>query len=218
MIDLQSPAMAVIIGAWREHQQQIIEHCLHNIIDFVDSVPAFEVTVLGGNHVTVSLDTQGKNSWYSNSRRIFVEEQGVDWVRRLWGKNEIGTVSWYEPIRDYEWQTDCISVWEQWQLEYLLNHVYPNIQNVWYFGIGLGVRRDPIGWGHLSDSIRCNHVRDVNILTKQDCLLHNTMDDPDFVKTTFTNPDFSGTDWCLVKGDVYAKTTRNWNPETPNGF
>jgi hypothetical protein len=116
MIDLQAPSMAVIIGAWKQHQQHNIKQCLKNIVTFVNNHLAFDVVVLSGNHVTVNHQTQGNNPWYDNSRRIFLEEQGVDWMRRLWDKSETGTVSWEEAIRDHPWKAKCVSIWEQWQL------------------------------------------------------------------------------------------------------
>lgn len=219
MIDVNAKSMAVIIGAWEQHQQHNIKECLSQIIKFIDSKSCFQVTVLGGNHVIVDQTTQGINKWYDASRRLFVEHQGIDWMRRYWASKDLGQVTWDTSIRDHAWNTECISIWEQWQLEYLLNHVYTDVKNVWYFGIGLGVRRDPIGWGHLCDSIHYGTVRsNIDILTEKNCLLHNTMDHPDFVKTTFTSLDFSNTDWCLVEDDIYVKSTSNWNPEIPNGF
>lgn len=218
-VDINAPGIAVIIGAWEDHTNPIIHQCLINIVKFVESKSSIDTIILSGNHVKLDETNQGANQWYTNARQIFLDEQGVDWVRRFWAIPKPATFATVSSlVKDYNWNKKCISIWEQWQLEYLLNHVVTHQQNIWYFGAGLGVRRDPIGWGQLTDSIHYNHVRNLNILTKQSCMLNNSLDHPNFKKSTFTNPELDQHGWCLVEDDIYVKSTSNWDPEIPNGF
>lgn len=220
MADVKAPGIAVIIGAWEEHVNPVVRQCLENIVEFINASPAIDTIILSGNHVKLDETNEGPNQWYSQARRIFVDEQGVDWIRRYWSIPKPQTFATVAPlVKDHPWKNKtCISIWEQWQLEYLLNHVAVDQDNIWYFGVGLGVRRDPIGWGQLADLIHYKHVRNLNIMSKQNCILINSLDHPDFRKTTFTMPEFDTNGWCLVHDDVYVKVTSDWNPEVPNGY
>jgi hypothetical protein len=220
MVDVKAPGIAVVIGAWEDHVNPIVQQCLENIVTFIDNSPAINTIILSGNHVKLDETNEGLNQWHTQARRIFLDEQGVDWVRRHWvvpKPQPFATVA--SLVKDHVWENKtCISIWEQWHLEYLLNHVAVDQPNIWYFGIGLGVRRDPIGWGHLSDLIRYQHVRELNVLSKQNCMLINSLDHLDFKQATFTKPEFDTNGWCLVHNDIYVKLTRDWNPEIPNGY
>ena len=211
-IDTTAPAVAVIIGCWAEHTQQQHRDCYQRIINFVHNSPFISDIVLSGNHCNLDSNTQGPNQWYSNSQRVFYDEQGVEWVRKLWSLPQPASFATVEPsIRDHVWQKQCLAAWEQWQLEYLINHVFTQTQNIWYMGIGWswGLRRDPLGWGQACDLIRHQHIRHMNILTSKSLILDNLATHEDFELSDFAVPDLSN-DWGLISHDVYAKISLEW--------
>jgi hypothetical protein len=103
-----------------------------------------------------------------------------------------------------------VAIWEQWELEYLLNHCLTQDKNIWYFGSGMGVRRDPMGWGQLCDLIRWNHVRPMNLLTHRHGITVNTRSSDNYKQSRFTWVDWTQTDWKDIGNDVVLKTTLDW--------
>jgi hypothetical protein len=195
--------------------QDIHQECFNNTLKVIESIPAISTVLLAATHVTLTQDNQGVNQWYSNSKRIFVDEQGVDWVRRLWGipPSGPGKFSHNPVIRDHDYQGKlCLAIWEQWELEYLLNHYLTTEKNIWFFGSGFGVRRDPMGWGQLCDLIRHNHIRSMNILTHRHGISVNTELDNtvNVKKCQFIWPDWDQSDWQDIGNDVLIKTTLDW--------
>ncbi len=197
--DLNFPSMAVIIGCWDDHTQPIQKKLFQDILDFVNSHPQIEVVVASDQHC-VTTDPV----WTQSARSIFLNEQPVDWVRRYYENlptKQFTRLS--KLLDDSSWNGKVkISIIEQWQLEYLLNHVYPHIKNVYYFGIGwnVGVQRDHIGWGQLCQSIASGHVDPVNILTHERLSLVNASIDDNltYTKCVFKYPDFSDNHWTLL--------------------
>jgi hypothetical protein len=115
-------------------------------------------------------------------------------------------------IRDHDYHgRPGIAVWEQWQLEWLLNHYFPHTENVWYFGAGLGVRRDPFGWAQLCDLIKYKHVRPLNILTHRYGMLNNRQNSRNINDTDFEYIEWEYIkNWDLVKDDIFVKTDLEW--------
>lgn len=213
-IDLSAPGIAVIINAWQELDSKQQTSCCEQIISFLEARPNIHCLVLAATHFEITDLNQGPNHWYSNTKRLLHDEQGVDWIRRYWHyRPQDCFASANAMIRDHDWQgRACLALWEQWQLEYLLNHPYAMIQNVWYFGMGLGVRRDPLGWGQLCDLIKCGHVGAVNILMHKDCVLENLGDGKSYKDATFIEPEFCEKDWQNLGDDVYLRRSLEWMP------
>lgn len=200
---------AIIIGCWEEHYDNpMIRQCYKNINNEIMSNKDIETVWLSGNHVPIE-----HNIWYENSDKIFNKEQGVDWVRRFWfldkGEEFVNTadvIKWFH----YEGKTKLL-LWEQWQIEWLLNHSFKHIDTLFYFGIGwnYGVKRDPIGWGQICDSINYGHIKNRKLVTKENCVLSNKNTDPDFRKTTFDVPNFNEHNW-KKDSNYYVKMDLNW--------
>jgi hypothetical protein len=108
-----------------------------------------------------------------------------------------------------------MSMSQQWQLEYLLNHSIPKFDRIWYFGIGwnIGVRRDNIGWGHLCDSIKFQQVELIEIATKQNCVAVNSQPYATIPLTErkFSYPDFNNSDWKITDSGEIVKQNLEWN-------
>jgi len=222
-VDLTQPGIAIIIGCWQQHSTTRHREVYQQIINFVCNSPTIEAVVFSDKHTAITQDP-----WHKNTREIFLNSQGVDWIRRhyldLATKNadKAFGVTCAESLLNHNWNNKtCIAISEQWQLEYLLRHDFNHIKNVWYFGVGwnTGVQRDYIGWGQLCDLIKFNHVPNAfNILTKKSCCLVNTTVDPNihYTKCVFEYPEFDNSDWELVVDDVHVKTTKNWNYNREN--
>jgi hypothetical protein len=216
--NLNSPGIAVICNAWKELNKEIHQKSFQITLDIINNNPSIEYVLLAGTHVNLIDENQGSNQWVNRSRQIFVDEQGVDWIRRLWLKtfdenNQTDRSFHHNPlIRDHDYQgRSCIAIWEQWQLEWLLNHYFPHIQNVWYFGAGLGVRRDPFGWGQLCDLIKHNHVKKVNILAHRSGMLNNLCNATEVENCDFEYIEWEKiADWKFISDEIVVKTTLDW--------
>lgn len=215
LVDVHRPSVAVICNAWSELNQDIHKKSAQVALDCIDSQPSIQYVLLAATHVDLNQHTQGPNAWYDNSKRIFVEEQGVDWVRRMWHKaldQSLPNYTVNPVIRDHDYGgRSCLAIWEQWQLEWLLNHLFPQVENVWYFGAGFGVRRDPFGWGQLCDLIKYKHVRPVNILSHRLGMLNNTQNSQGVTNTDFEYIDWAALDdWQFLDSDTVMKTDLEW--------
>jgi hypothetical protein len=209
--DLDRPGIAIISGAWNQHTRQLHRQCFANILNCIDSRPEISVILLNAAHVHVGEALEGVNLWYSHAREIFQDKQGVDYVRRLWKQHPRAYYDHEPLIRDHDYGgKTCVMIWEQWQLEYLLNREFAQHENIWYMGIGLGVRRDPIGWGQLCDLIRHQHVEPRRVLIKQDCVLDNMQDTNDHATSTFQHPELATDQWSRITDDIYVRTTLDW--------
>jgi hypothetical protein len=210
--NINDPGIAVILNAWSELDQDIQQKCFDTTLEVIDSIPGITTILLASVHVTLDQQNQGINCWYDNAKKIFVDEQGVDWVRRYWNVSRDPGFATHNPkIRDHDYQGKlCVAIWEQWELEYLLNHCLTQEKNIWYFGSGLGVRRDPMGWGQLCDLIRYKHVRPMNILTHSQGITFNTRSQPDFRQAKFTWVPWDQTDWKHIGNDIYQKISLDW--------
>ena len=214
-VDIHRPSIAVICNAWSELCQDIHTQSMQTALHCIDDHPSIQYILLAATHVDLNPNTQGHNAWYDNSKRVFVDEQGVDWVRRMWFTALTQSPASYTVsprIRDHDYGgRTCMAIWEQWQLEWLLNHLSPQVENVWYFGAGLGVRRDPFGWAQLCDLIKYNHVKSVNILSHRLGMLNNTQNAKDIADTDFEYIDWSALDnWRFVDQDIVVKTDLEW--------
>lgn len=212
---INDPGIAIICNAWEELKTDIHLKSFQITLDCIDNNPNIQSILLAATHVNLNQYNQGPNAWFDHSKQIFVDEQGVDWLRQYWNKAQSNNTSSFHHsaiIRDHNYQgKPCIAIWEQWQLEWLINHYFTNIKNVWYFGAGLGVRRDPFGWGQLCDLIRYNHVRPLNILTHRQGMLNNRMDSDHVQKCNFEYIEWENiTDWEFITKDVLVKTTLDW--------
>lgn len=215
-VDVNRPGIAVICNAWQELVGDIHETCFAVSARCCDIYPGIEYILLASTHVSLDATNQGPNLWFDNSKRVFVDEQGVDWVRRLWYhaiiETEQKTFANHRPnVRDHDYRhRECIAIWEQWQLEWLLNHYFSHVENIWYFGAGLGVRRDPFGWGHLCDSIKHKHIKPVNILTHRLGILNNLQNGDGF-QSDFDFVDWDAlSGWQMIDNDLVVKTDLDW--------
>ncbi len=210
------PGVAVIIGCWEEHTQNIHAKAINNIIQFIESSNSIHTILLSDYHTKINSEIQGPNRWYSNAEEIFYSQQGVDWIKRYWKQLDTTQkfVNVSSKILNHSWKKPCISISEQWQLSYLLNHDFSETTNVWYFGIGwnFGIKRDYIGWGQLCDLVRAKHIiKPINILTHRYCVLANLSTSPNFQLTKFDYPNFDKSDWKPLENDVYIKTSLEWS-------
>lgn len=208
-------SLAVIIGCWEVHQQPIHQSTVDNIISFVDNSD-IDTIVVSSAHTMITPENQGYNKWFDHEKRMFYDEQGVNWIRNLWQYSlPSSKLAVNQHILNHTWNRDCISMSHQWQLEYLLNHATPKFDRVWYFGIGwnIGVRRDSIGWGQLCDSIRYQQVEPVDIITKKTCVVVNSQphDRVSLDQCRFEHPDFTNSDWTNTELDVYVKQDLLWD-------
>lgn len=213
-VNIYSPGIAIICNAWHELNQDIHKKFFQLIVDTIANNPSIEYILLSASHVNLTKENQGPNKWFDNSQRVFVDEQGVDWVRRLWQQavyesQSKAFVSHNSLVRDFNYNGKlCIGVWEQWQLEWLLNHEFPHIDNVWYFGAGLGPRRDPIGWAQLCDLIKFGHVKNLNILTHQFGMLNNG---GSWKEYSFEYIEWEKIDgWTKINDETLVKTNLDW--------
>lgn len=208
-LDINAPSLAVIVGCWQQHS---LPEFYHSICDYIKSQPQISCVIASGNHVTVD-PTCG--TFYKNSQRLFEDEQGVDWLRRYWQQRPPGKFTLASEIIDQDWAVDHYIIWEQWQIEYILRHVMPDIQNIWYFGVGwnLGVRRDPIGYGPVCDLMRYQHIRHRNILIEKSLMIKN-QNPQGFWHGKKLEPIDDGDliGWQAVGNDIYYKLDLDWNP------
>jgi len=213
-VDLSEPGIAVILNAWEELTKPIHQVCFNTTLDVIVNRPEITAVFLAATHVDLNKNNQGPNLWFDNAERIFFTEQGVDWVRRFWKVEKNKTFAHHNPlIRDHNYQGKlCIALWEQWELEYLLNFQYPHVRNIWYFGSGLGVRRDPMGWGQLCYLIKYKHVEPLNILAHKNGITVNNKDTSDFKTCTFTFPDWENgwNNFVQINDDIFCKQDLDW--------
>lgn len=213
VISSSLPGIAIILNAWEELTQPIHQECFDVTLNFIDSCPSISTVILAATHVPLNKNTQGPNRWYNNSELIFVQEQGVDWIRRFWQLPRTHRIiaNHNIKIRDHDYQGKlCLAIWEQWELEYLLNHHFIKEQNIWFFGSGPGVRRDPMGWGLTCDLIKHKHVRPLNIMTHKFGITENLDTNDDFTKSDFAYVDWSTTDWKEIEPNIMVKSTLDW--------
>ena len=213
-VDIHAPGIAVICNAWAELNKDIHQKCFETTLNLIDSIPEISTVLLAGTHVTLNVENQGINCWYDNAKRIFVDEQGVDWIRRFWqAERDPGFATHNPMIRDHNYGGKlCLGIWEQWELEYLLNHYLKKEQNIWYFGSGLGVRRDPFGWALLCDLIRHKHVRPISILTHRFGMVNNLMNAESNDKCDWEWVDWAQlNNWTQVNDDIILKTDLEWD-------
>jgi hypothetical protein len=220
-IDFKGPGIAVIANAWSELNKDIHLTCFHETLKLIDSIKEISTVLLAATHVDLNQENQGINAWYDNAKRIFVDEQGVSWVRRYWSVPRDPGFATHSPlIRDHDYGGKlCLAIWEQWELEYLLNHCFTQEQNIWYFGSGLGVRRDPFGWAQLCDLIRHRHVRPMNILTHRYGITDNfgtgfdsesNFSWVDWKNNNRSSVGITGSDWCNIEEDIFLKINLEW--------
>ena len=208
-------SVVIISGCWQQHQQPIHQDLVTNILSFIDGRDDIQSVLLSNRNGEID------SPWFDNERRIFSEEQGINWIRESWHTAKKNTVitgmQTNTQILQHDWKNRlCISISEQWQLEYLLTHDLDTVNNVWYLGIGfnMGLRREGIGWGNLCDSIRYRSIpRNLSILTKSDCVSVNCEPYSDKLPQLrkFAHPDFSKSDWKKIQHNTYKKTTLEWN-------
>lgn len=210
--DLSASSMAIIIGCWEDHIQPVHKKLFQDILEFTNNCPQIEVVAVSTQHCGVQ-----NPLWTQSAKTIFFDEQPVDWVRRYYtnlSTKQFTNLNVY--MDNHDWNNKVkISIVEQWQLEYLLNHVYAHIKNVYYFGVGwnVGVQRDYVGWGQLAQSIQHGHVRPVNILTHEKLSLVNASNDHlHYTRCDFEYPDFSNNHWVpLANTNLRYKQDYNWN-------
>ena len=200
---------AVIIGCWEEHSHnQTVVKCYERIVNSIYQDSSIETVWLSGNHLSTLPHT-----WYANSRQLFVEESGIDWIRRAF-EHRPSSMSVTASHKIVEQPFDGkprLLVWDGWQIEYLLNHTFAHIQRLQYFGIGwnFGVKRDPIGWGPTCDLIRHKHIASRELATKEDCVLSNISPNSDFRLNKFGQPNFAEHNWKMHNGR-HLKQDLNW--------
>ena len=212
-IDL--PGVAIIIGCWEEHKNPKIISCYKNIIEKIENTPSITHIILSNNHCKINQDNESSNQWFTNSNRIFDNEQGVDWIRRHW-QHTVIEKGWATPatiIKDHNWKQQCLLASEQWQIEYYLNHYMSHIKNLWYFGIGWthGVMQDPIGWGQTCDLIKYKHIQERNIITDKSCILKNLETHSDFRLSEFAMPELIGWRQYYLGDNDFIKTDYDWS-------
>jgi hypothetical protein len=216
-------AAAIIIGCWQEHQQSIHQEITNEIISFINTNHDINTILISAEHNKITEENQGHNNWYNTEKRIFYDEQGVTWIRNHFltateKRNRLAFSTPCESILNYNWKNkNCISISEQWQLEYLLTRDFKNINQLWYFGIGwnLGVKQSGIGWGQLCDLVAYNHiVSSIQILTNRKCVAENLepYSGKHFTQCQFAYPDFDRTEWKEKETDIYIKTNWQWTP------
>jgi hypothetical protein len=211
--DINLPSMAIVIGCWEDHIHPSQKKLFQEILDFTNSCQQIEVVVVPNQHCVVTNPV-----WEESARSIFFDEQPVDWIRRYYTNLQTKQFTRLSRLLDNDtWANKVrISIAEQWQLEYLLNHVYPHIKNVYYFGIGwnVGMQRDYVGWGQLCQSVKHKHVQPVNILTHETLSLVNASvnNNLHYTKCVFEYPDFSNNDWIsLDHNGIRYKQDYNWS-------
>jgi hypothetical protein len=211
--------MIFIIGCWEDHVNPTIQECYRSILKIIPAIPGPKIICLSGNHNSIDED------WlcFKNSQRVFDTEQGVQWIKHIWQNKQFkllqsapgdcfATASKELYECNYQDSTSYV-IWHQAQVEYLLNHVYPEVENLWYFGIGwnLGVMRDPIGWGQMCDLLRFNHVRQRNLFTVKSCVLSNTTSsNHGFKYDKFAHPELSEYNWREVQPNLFHKKDFSW--------
>lgn len=212
--------LVIVSGCWQHQQQDIQIECMQNICHAIDSMQNCAAVILSANHAR--LDTSHHDRiWCDTERRYFFSEQGITWMRDSYlcelERRQQYSNSVNLSISNHGFcGPELVAASLQWQLWYLLEHVYTQVDTVWYFGIGwnLGVRRDPIGWGHLLDLCRHHQItRPIAIKTRRQCTLVNV----DVFGTThehsrFTWPEFDR-DWTAQTQDVFVCADIDWQPE-----
>jgi hypothetical protein len=215
-------AAAVIIGCWEEHSQPIHQQIYQNIIDDINNNHNIKTVILSSCHVSIDTNNQGNNLWFDHEKEIFLDNQGVNWIRELWKRAQIDNqaakfANVNQLILHHRWDDKfCISLSEQWQIEYLLNNVLDSTTEIRYYGIGwnFGVQRDPIGWGQLCNLIKFKHIRNpIDILVNRNCVAVNADhgSGKHYSKCRFEYPDFSKSDWQQIEHNTYIKKTPEWD-------
>jgi hypothetical protein len=211
-LNINDPGIAILLNAWEELSQPIQQECFDTTLDVIDNMSSLSTILLAGVHFDLNQDNQGPNKWYDHAKQIFVDEQGVDWIRRFWNKqSNFKFATPNKKIKDHNYQGKlCILVQEQWELEYLINHYLTQEKNIWFFGSGLGVRRDPVGWGPTCDLIKHKHIRPMHLLTHQKGITVNTQSHTDFRHSQFTWVPWGKTDWQPIDNNFLVKTSLDW--------
>lgn len=199
---------AIIIGCWEEHTQPTVLECYERIVNTINRDSSIETVWLNGDHLQTMPEV-----WYSNSRQVFVEECGVDWVRRAFEvapRSQFATASHMITQQHFDNRLRLI-VWEGWQVEYLLNHRFQHIERLHYFGIGWnkGVKRDHVGWGQTCDLMRHKHIRPRELVATPGCVLSNIAPHKDFRLFEFDKPNFEEHNWQKQNG-LYVKKDLDW--------
>lgn len=211
-IDITRPSVAIVIGCWDDHTQPIQTQLYQDILNFVNNTPAIEMVIVGSQHNTVA-----NSQWTSSAESIFLLEQPIDWIRRYYSNLPQRQFTKLARSLDHDsWHgKNKIAIQEQWQLEYLLNHYYSHVENVYYFGIGwnFGVQRDQIGWGQLCNSITFKQTRPVNILTHEKLSLVNVSVNQTlhYTSCVFDYADFSNSTWQSTGNLLRFKQDYSWH-------
>ena len=200
---------AIIIGCWEQHTHNpTIVQCYERILNTIYGDSDIETVWLGGNNLSVLPE-----NWYQNSKQIFVDECGVDWVRRAFTQRSYSKYATASDliVRQQFNGKPRLLVWDGWQIEHLLNHTFAHIEKLQYFGIGwdTGVKRDPVGWGHACDLIKHKHIQPREIVASEDCVLSNITKPNYFRSAEFDKPNFAQHNWQLVDS-VYTKQDLDW--------
>lgn len=210
-INITRPSVAIIIGCWDKHTQPIQTKLYQDILNFVNTLPSIETVIVGNQHNTVA-----NPQWKSTAESIFLLEQPIDWIRRYYSTLPQQQFTRLVESLDHDlWnKKNKIAIQEQWQLEYLLNHYYSHVENVYYFGIGwnVGVQRDYIGWGQLCNSITFKQIRPVNILTHEKLSLVNVSINQNlhYTACAFDYADFSNSTWQPIGNFLRCKQDYSW--------
>jgi hypothetical protein len=182
-IDLPGDSAAILIDCWeadrpenvtiREELMSNIESALRNIRDLkfvgLASYDTQEYSKLALPHVRNS-------QWYRNAKDLFCKKHQVRWVQDLYlAGTPAADAKTHPKLIDLKLENVFqIAMFGDWQLEYLIRHRFPNIRNIFLFGLSweICLQSRPLGWIAISKLILNRHIRsDVGIYTVKDCVL-----------------------------------------------
>jgi len=177
---IERPSMVLLIdcwSSWDDPANDTVRQCYQNIRSFCKTNPHIHTIGLATYRGEKVFNLGKEEPWYSNSHELFYSSTRWEQLRRSWGDVVFDDNTYtHEIIRDLDIRDDQSQflIWNQNQLLYYCNHVFPIIENIYVLGIASDVCLEsaPIGWRELTYLNRYNlFSTPKNILSKSDCIL-----------------------------------------------
>jgi hypothetical protein len=112
---------------------------------------------------------------------LFVSQQPIKYIATHYLASlqdrdfaKVPAESTYSNILDHQWNCSQWAMSQDWQLEYYIKHLVPEVENIFVFGLhwGMCLHHRPIGITNLKKLIQNKHLSpDTKLITHQDCIV-----------------------------------------------
>jgi len=181
-------SIVILLDCWEStpddsvQNKTLIDSKIDNIINEVENViPNVEAVVLTTYESTEALLLR-TNPYYSNTYELLYNSQHIQGIKdsymsTLCQNSILDRAHTHKGILEYKWKCEQYAFFNELQLEYYINHVVPHVRTVYYFGKSwnICVRNRPIGWRSVSQLIKYNHLTNVGLYTKNNCILERNL-------------------------------------------